>query len=75
MGEKTNFLAGTREKVLASLKSLLKLTLISEEIVTSPERIQCDRVAQRVTKLFSVNVHTTALEVIAVKDSAAKECV
>lgn len=56
---------------MASLKSLLKLTLTSKEIVTSSETNQCDRVAQRVAKLFSLNVCSTALEAIAVKDRAA----
>lgn len=71
LSEKTNFLTGSCGEVLASLKLLLKLALTSKEIVTSPETIQCDRVAQRVAKLFSVNVHSTALEVIMVNDSAA----
>lgn len=56
--------------MLASVKSL-KLTLTSKGIVASSETIQCDRVAQRVAELFCVNVHSTALEAIAVKDSAA----
>lgn len=68
LSEKTNFLAGSHGKVLASLKSLLKLTLTSKGIVTSSEKIQCDRVAQRVAKLFSVNVQSTALEAISVKE-------